>query len=162
MRLPEGVEWGLHCLAVLAFVPPPRCVPARSLAEYHDVPEPYLTKSLQALVRADLVRSVSGPRGGYRLARPPAEITMLDAVVALDGPGPAFRCTEIRQRGPAAGPRRLYRLPCAIHHVMQEADAVWRARLAETSIADIALHVMQSADPSITQKAADWLQEVIR
>jgi Rrf2 family protein len=162
MRLPEGVEWGLHCLAVLAFVPPPACLPARRLAEYHDIPEPYLAKSLQALVRAGLVESVPGARGGYRLAHPPAEITVLDAVLALDGPAPAFRCTEIRQRGPASGPHRLYRLPCAIHAVMQEAEAAWRARLAETSIADIALHVMQSADPTITKKAAVWLQEVLQ
>jgi Rrf2 family protein len=162
MRLPKGVEWGLHCLAVLAFVPPPACLPARRLAEYHEIPEPYLTKSLQALARAGLVESVPGPRGGFRLARPPAEITVLDAVVALDGPGPAFRCSEIRQRGPASGPRQLYGLPCAIHRVMQEAEAAWRARLAETSIADIALHVMQSADPTLTQKAAEWLQEAMR
>jgi Rrf2 family protein len=162
MRLPEGVEWGLHALSVLAFVPPPACLSARRLAEYHEIPEPYLAKSLQALARAGLVESVPGPRGGYRLARPPAEITVLDAVLALDGPTPAFRCTEIRQRGPAAGPRRLYGLPCAIHRVMQEAEDAWRARLAETSIADIALHVMQSVDPSITQKAAEWLQEAIR
>lgn len=162
MRLPEGVEWGLHCLAVLAFVPPPARLPARRLAEYHDIPEPYLVKSLQALARAGLVESVPGPRGGFRLSRPPAEITVLDAVLALDGAGPAFRCTEIRQRGPASGPRDLYRLPCAIHHVMQEAEAAWRARLAETSVADVALHVMQSADPTITMKAAEWLQEAIR
>ena len=162
MRLPEGVEWGVHCLAVLAFVPPPSCLPARRLAEYHEVPEPYLAKSLQALARADLVASVSGPRGGFRLARSPAEITVLDAVLALDGPGPAFRCTEIRQRGPAAGPRDLYRVPCAIHHVMQDAEVAWRARLAETSIADIALHVMRSADPDITRRAAEWLLEAMR
>jgi Rrf2 family protein len=162
MRLPEGVEWGLHCLAVLAFVPSPACLPARRLAEYHDIPEPYLAKALQALVRAGLVESVPGARGGYRLARPPAEITVLDAVLALDGSAPAFRCTEIRQRGPAAGPQRLYRLPCAIHAVMQDAEAAWRARLAETSIADIALHVMQSADPTVTKKAVAWLEEVLR
>jgi Rrf2 family protein len=162
MRLPEGVEWGLHCLAVLAFVPPPACLPARRLAEYHEIPEPYLAKSLQALARAGLVASVPGPRGGFRLALPPAAITVLDAVQALDGTSPAFHCSEIRQRGPAAGPRDLYRLPCAIHHVMQEAEHAWRERLAETSIGDLALHVMQSADPTITQKAATWLQEAIR
>jgi Rrf2 family protein len=162
MRLPEGVEWGIHCLAVLAFVPSPGCLPGRRLAEYHGIPEPYLAKALQALGRAGLVDSVPGARGGYRLARPPAEISVLDAVTALDGAGPAFRCTEIRQRGPASRPRDRYRLPCAIHQVMQDAEEAWRATLAATSVGDLALSVMRNADPEMTRKAAEWLQEAVR
>ena len=56
-------------------------------------------------------RSVQGPRG--RLPPGPARrptITVLDVVEAIDGDEPAFRCTEIRRRGPTAQPASAYRL----------------------------------------------------
>src|ERR1700742_2078001 len=97
-----GVEWALHCCVVLTSVDEP--VPAARLAELHDVSPSYLAKQLQALSRAGLVRSVQGKAGGYVLTRAPERITVLDVVTAIDGPGPAFVCTEIRQRGPLATP----------------------------------------------------------
>ena len=77
-----------------------------------------------------MLETVKGPRGGYRLARPAAEITVLDVVEAIDGDEPAFRCTEIRRRGPTAMPAREYRMPCGIHRVFTRADEAWRAELA--------------------------------
>jgi len=56
---------------------------ADRLAEQTQVPRRYLHTVLQDLVRAELVRSRSGPRGGYALARPPEEITILDVVDAV-------------------------------------------------------------------------------
>ena len=55
---------------------------------------------LKRLVRADLLHAGTGPRGGFRLARDPAEVTVLEIVEAVEGGTPLFRCTEIRQRGP--------------------------------------------------------------
>src|SRR4051795_8446042 len=99
MQLGQGVEWAVHCCTVLAMVPPDRTLPAARLAEYHGVPPAYMAKHLQALAQAGIVESVSGRRGGYRLARPADKISVLDVVVAVEGDRPAFRCTEIRRRG---------------------------------------------------------------
>jgi len=49
MRMSEGVEWGVHCAAVLAALPPLATLPGKALAEFHDVSETYLVKHLQAL-----------------------------------------------------------------------------------------------------------------
>jgi Rrf2 family nitric oxide-sensitive transcriptional repressor len=56
---------------------------ADALAEVTKVPRRYLHKVLQDLVRAELVRSQPGPKGGYTLAQPPAQITILDVVNAV-------------------------------------------------------------------------------
>lgn len=56
---------------------------ADALAERTRVPRRYLHKVLQDLVRADLVHSQSGPKGGYSLAQPPAKLTILDVVNAV-------------------------------------------------------------------------------
>jgi Rrf2 family nitric oxide-sensitive transcriptional repressor len=56
---------------------------ADHLAEQTKVPRRYLHKVLQDLVRAKLVRSQSGPGGGYALARAPEKLTILDVVNAV-------------------------------------------------------------------------------
>jgi Rrf2 family protein len=161
MRLSDGVEWAVHCCVVLAVVPPDRALPAARLAEYHGVPAAYLAKHLQALARAGIVETTKGPRGGYRLARPAAGITILDVVEAVDGDEPAFRCTEIRRRGPAAVSAREYRTACAIHVAMNRADDAWRRELQSTTVADLLRQVARDASPKGLAKAATWLQEVL-
>jgi Rrf2 family protein len=160
MRLSEGVEWGLHCAVVLAVLPADAALPVGRLADFHGVPVAYLAKHLQAMSRAEILVAGKGPRGGYRLARPPGDISVLDVVEALDGEEPAFRCLEIRRRGPTAMPAREYRTMCGIHRVMVDADAAWRARLAQTSIADLAEGVARDASPKALEKFGTWLQEV--
>ena len=161
MRLSEGVEWGLHCAVLLAVLPPDTAIVTGRLAEYHGVPVAYLAKHLKAMSRAGILSAGPGRGGGYRLERPPTDISVLDVVEALDGEDPAFRCLEIRRRGPAAVPAREYRTMCGIHRVMVEADDAWRARLARTSIADLAAGVAQDATPKMIEKFGAWLQEVM-
>jgi len=84
MRLPEGVEWALHCTWLLAVPRDGASLPARRLAEFYGLPEAYLAKLLKALVRAEVLRASSGPRGGYRLARPPESITVAEVVEAVE------------------------------------------------------------------------------
>jgi Rrf2 family protein len=162
MRLSEGVEWGVHCAVVLAIVPPGRCLTAARLAEYHGIPAPYLAKHLQAMTRAGIVESVPGPKGGFRLAKPATEVSVLDVVEAIDGDDPAFRCMEIRRRGPAAMPARYYVNACAVHRVMSRADDAWRAELRATTVQDLLLQVAGDASPEAVRRTATWMQEVLR
>jgi Rrf2 family protein len=162
MRMSDGVEWAAHCCVILAVVPPDGALPAGRLAEYHGVPAAYLAKHLQALARAGIVETTKGPRGGYRLARPASDITMLDVVEAIDGSEPAFRCSEIRRRGPSAVPAREYRAKCAIHAAMDNADGAWRRELRNTTIDDLLRQVSRDASPKGLVKAANWLQEALR
>lgn len=158
----EGVEWGVHCAVLLVAVPPDRTLSTARLAEFHGVPVHYLAKHLQAMTRAGLLESVPGPRGGYRLAAPADEITLLDIVEAIDGREPAFTCTEIRRRGPTAAPASWYRLPCGIHAAMDRADEAWRDQLRRTTLADLARGVLTDVDPRSLAKGATWLREAVR
>ncbi|MCY1140942.1 Rrf2 family transcriptional regulator [Actinoplanes sp. Pm04-4] len=153
MKMSGGVEWALHCAVVLSAAERP--VPAARLAELHDVSGSYLAKQLQALSRAGLIRSAQGHAGGYELARPAAEITVLDVVEAVDGPQPAFTCTEIRQRGPLATPPEECLTPCPIARVMSAADRAWRAALGAVTIGDLSLEVAQGNDAFATLRG--WL-----
>jgi Rrf2 family protein len=162
MKLSQGVEWALHCCTVLALVPSGQTLPAARLAEFHDVPPAYLAKHLQALARAGLISAEPGPRGGYRLARGAHEISVLDVVLAVDGAEPAFRCDEIRKRGPAACGPGAYRQRCVIAQTMTRAEAAWRDELRATSISDLVVQLAETIHPDAARKGVAWFQEVLR
>lgn len=160
MRLSDGVEWVLHCCTVLATMPSDQALPAAKLAELHDVPPAYLAKHLQATTAAGITEAVAGPRGGYRLARPPDAITLLEVVQAVDGSGPAFRCGEIRQRGPVAGPPSSYRGRCGIARAMDRAEEAWRAALSDTTVADLVLDLLATVPADRLAVGAEWVAQV--
>ena len=162
MRLSQGVEWALHSCSVLASLPPSRVLPAAKLAELYEVPGAYLAKHLQALSQAGIVESVPGPKGGYRLARPAADITVLDVVLAVDGVDAAFTCTEIRQCGPGECDPSQYSGACGIARIMWAAEDAWRASLRAHTIADLLGLAMREAPPQKLAATAVWMQEVIR
>jgi len=158
----DGVEWGVHACVLLASLPADAALPAAKIAEYHGVPAAYLAKHLQALAAAGVLATAKGARGGYRLARPPAEITVLEVVEALEGDEPAFHCTEIRRRGPAATPAREYTKACGINRAFVRADAAWRAELAATTVADLFIGVLEDVPRPALEKGARWLREAAR
>src|SRR5258708_3339028 len=161
MRMSDGVEWGVHCATILGALPDGVALSAARLAEYHGVPAPYLAKHLQALTRAGVFVAVPGPGGGYRPPRPAGEGALLGVVEGIDGRQPAFRCTEIRRRGPSAVAPSEYRLPCGIHRAMVRADEVWRDELRTTTIADLLAGVVSDAPPEALDKGVRWLQAVV-
>jgi Rrf2 family protein len=156
VKMSGGVEWGLHCCVLLSGAGEP--VPAATLAEFHDVSPSYLAKQLQLLSRAGLVRSTQGQSGGYLLTRAAAEITVLEVVEAIDGAEPAFRCTEVRQRGPLATPPTGCTAPCSIAAVMGAADHAWRESLRAVSVADLAADVGRTTPAGTLDRARAWLR----
>jgi Rrf2 family protein len=138
----EGVEWVMHSCVNLSWIPG-EAVTAKRLAAFYNLPTAYLNKQLQALTRAGILTSVSGPKGGFQLARDPRDISLLDIVVAIDGPDEAFRCTEILKDGPGADSKADYTKICVISQAMRGAELTYRRELANRSIADIADEVVR-------------------
>ncbi len=157
----DTVEWALHCCTVLGTLPQGQALPAARLAEFHDVPPSYLAKALQATTAAGITESRSGPLGGYRLARPPAEITLLEVVLAVDGADTAFQCREIRRRGPTATDAPgAYRRPCGIARAMWRADDAWRAALSATTVGDLITELVATVPTAQLLRGAEWIQQV--
>ncbi|WP_137129788.1 Rrf2 family transcriptional regulator [Rhizobium sp. FY34] len=157
MKLGDGVEQAIHCVGLLSGLDGDSVLSAAALAEFHGVSTSYLLKHLQALSGAGLLETVPGPKGGYRLAKPPAEISLLDIVLAVEGPQPAFRCAEIRQRGPNPLPGRYFTKPCGINAAMLKAERAYRAELAKTSMADILEGLAAEDDGGIAARGCAFL-----
>lgn len=162
-RLSDGVEAALHCALVLGGLAPGKVLPGKSLAELHGVSETYLLKHLRALAAAGIVDALPGPRGGYRLSRAVEAITMLDIVEAIDGPGPAFVCREIRRRGPGKTTDSCaYKTDCFIKTRMMAAEAVWRDALRAQTLADLLRDGETQIDPRNKQAVADVVDRTQR
>lgn len=158
MKMGEGVEQAIHSVAMLSGLSEGGVLSAAALAEFHGVSTSYLLKHLQSLSGAGILHTVPGPKGGYRLAKPTDKITLLDIVLAVEGPAPAFRCNEIRQRGPNPLPSHLFSKPCGISAVMLKAERVYRAELAKTTIADLGQQVAETDDGSIAARGCAFLE----
>jgi Rrf2 family protein len=159
MKLGDGVEQAIHSVAMLAGLSDGGVLSAAALAEFHGVSTSYLLKHLQALSGAGILETLPGPKGGYRLARKPKSITLLDIVLAVEGAAPAFRCNEIRQRGPNPAPKRYFVRPCGISTAMLRAEQIYRAELARTSMADILSDLMESDDGTIEARGCAFLAQ---
>lgn len=158
MRMSEGVEWTAHACVLLAALPSGIGLPANALAEFHELAPAYMAKHMQALARAGIVQSIRGAGGGYRLARPAAEISLWDILEAIEGEEPAFRCSEIRQQGPCVSPQADFRKPCGINAAFSKAETAWRAELKSVSIADIAGDLARKVTPQRRAMFSQWLE----
>jgi Rrf2 family iron-sulfur cluster assembly transcriptional regulator len=87
MRLSTKARYGLRALCHVAHR---GYASAQVIAEHQAIPSRYLEEIIGELRRAGFVVGKRGPRGGYRLAKPPAEIAVSDVLRALaGGPGSA-------------------------------------------------------------------------
>jgi Rrf2 family protein len=86
MRLSRATGYALHALVHLARQAGKGTVSTRAIAEATGIPVVFLLKALKPCVDRQLLVSVTGPHGGYRLARPAARISVLEVIEAVDGP----------------------------------------------------------------------------
>ena len=81
-------EYGLVSLLELASIHSQGGVlQVAEIAQRQGIPDRDLEQMLTSQRRANILRSIRGPKGGYQLARPPAEIRVADVLGALEGEG---------------------------------------------------------------------------
>ncbi|MEM6575439.1 MAG: SUF system Fe-S cluster assembly regulator, partial [Pseudomonadota bacterium] len=117
---------------------------AAELASETHLEPPTVAKVLKTLTRSDLVQSFRGASGGYRLARSPAEITVAQLIVAMEGPIGMTQCSV--HQGLCST-----EAVCALRgHWQQISRAVYNA-LSEMTLLDM-------TRPSITQQLVPELK----
>jgi Rrf2 family protein len=121
---------GLRALIELATDPERRFAGASSLAPRIGAPPNYLGKLLQALARAGLVESRKGLGGGFRLAREPESIFLLDVVEAIE---PSGRWKECFLGLPTCSDDA----PCALHDHWKKVRDEYHGLLSRVTIAEV-------------------------
>ena len=109
-------------------VPPRR--KAAQIAADTGVPPDFATRVLALLQRHGLLRARAGRQGGYTLARPPSEITVLEVVEAVEGPLHSRECVLRDQLCSADA-------PCLLHDAWSTAREALRRVLGQTTLAGV-------------------------
>ena len=132
MRISTRTEYGIRVLVTLARVEgEDRCLSLTEIARREKLPHAYLEQLVRDLRRAGLVTATRGQAGGYRLARPSAQIAMADAVRALEGPILEMPCAGATDLEHCDRPQ-----PCSVHEVFQRVYESLSLSLGATSLAD--------------------------
>ena len=86
MKMNAMAHYGLIAAAYVAEQADEGRVKASTISAKYGIPIEYLIKILQQMVKADILLSKRGPTGGFILARPAKEITLLEIIESVDGP----------------------------------------------------------------------------
>jgi len=105
-------------------------VRGEDIAKEEDLPQPFLSKILKILSSRNILHSVRGPGGGFRLARPATEISLLDIVEAIDGLTQFEEC--------ALGWKTCQDdNPCPLHDSWKQMRTGLRDYLGRSTVADL-------------------------
>lgn len=94
LRITKQSDYGIVLMTLFAGAEPGRVHSTRDLAAGAHLPLPTVSKILKALARAGLLQSHRGVKGGYRLARDPARISVEEIIRALEGPIALTECID--------------------------------------------------------------------
>ena len=128
LRLTKSADYGLIAMRHLALKS--GSASARDLARAHGIPPQLLAKVLQRLVKAGLLLSQHGIRGGYILARDPRSISALEVIQAIEGPPALTSCTTVR--GPCGQTRS-----CTVREPLRRLGRSLETALDRISLLDL-------------------------
>jgi len=124
------------------------------VAQAQHVSVSYLAKIFQQLVKAGLLRSHRGSKGGYALGRTPAQITLRDVAAVFEGSSPLYECNA-NSKLCHAGPK------CLILATFSEAERKMQEVLEKVSLQDVVNHSardanwIKQAQPALTQTVSE-------
>jgi Rrf2 family protein len=132
MQLTRSADYAVRAMLEIAAQTDSDEARARTheIAERKEIPPALLAKLIPLLVRAGLLASQRGARGGLALARPASEISMLEIVEAIEGPIALNRCTTTPVQCDKVA-------QCAVHPIWQKAQDYMVDLLRSTMLADL-------------------------
>ncbi|MTI10448.1 MULTISPECIES: RrF2 family transcriptional regulator [Curvivirga] len=149
MRLTKKLMFAIEAVLDIAYHAADMPVQSKDIAERQGIPRRYLEQVLQHLVRADVLRGVRGPRGGYRLARERRNITVADIVKVVQGMDGGM--------DPLMDPAGSELGHAVLRPVWQEIEDEAMLRLAKTSVEDLCKRAEEAGIESAHRENFDFM-----
>lgn len=138
MRVTKWGECGILCALHLAKSYGQTTIGAAEIAESQGIDLPYTQQILHRLRKGAIIESTRGPHGGYKLQRPPSQITLRDILYAVEGDTFQIICDHSPLHPTAEHPSRCStRDSCGLHTVWQDLRQAIDKLLEERTLEDI-------------------------
>jgi Rrf2 family protein len=130
MRLTKAGEYAIRCVLYLSAQEEDVVTPRNEIADAMNIPREFLAKIAQQLSRGDIIETIQGPKGGFRLLVPPEQLTLLDVIEIMMG--------EIYLNECAIRPETCSQSSvCAVHTVWVKARTQFRETLRQATFAQL-------------------------
>ena len=127
LRISEAAVLAVHTAALLAGEEG-RVMTTQEVAGFLNASAAHLSKVLQRLSKTGLVTSVRGPKGGFTLAKPARDVTLLEVYEAMDGPLPEREC--LLEAAVCGG-------DCILGDVLKNLGCIVKDHMSRTTLADV-------------------------
>ena len=129
MYVTRKADYAIRCVLHLSR-DPEAVTSVEEISKAMFVPKTFLAKILQSLMKAGLVRSVRGVKGGFQLAKRPKDINLLDVIEAIQGPSAPNLCAVDKRMCQLSG-------GCTVHPVWMKIKEMVEKELRKKTFAEL-------------------------
>ncbi|WP_017548688.1 RrF2 family transcriptional regulator [Salinicoccus carnicancri] len=156
MQMKTGVEQSVYAVLLLNMLPDKAVLHSEVISGQIGASPTYFQKLLRKLVSADLITSVPGVKGGFRLKKDPEDIRVYDIYVAIEGQQSLYSPSGILSD--------VLELEyddrcCVLGELMEEAEESWKAVLKRETIASLAEQVESDRFVNHVTDLKKWVEE---
>lgn len=155
MQMKTGVEQSVYAILMLNMLPDRAVLPGDAISQQLGTSPTYFQKLLRKLVSADLITSVPGVKGGFKLKKKPEEIRIYDIYLAIEGQQSLYSASGILDDMLDLEKEDT---GCLLTDLMGEAESVWKSVLKRETIASLSDGIQTER----YQEKVEFLQELIR
>lgn len=156
MHMKTGVEQSVYALLLLTMLPDKAVLPGEAISQQLGASPTYFHKLLRKLVSSDLITSVPGVKGGFKLKKKPEDIRVFDIYLAIEGQQTLYSSSGIYND--------MLELKkddqcCLLTNLMEEAEASWKAVLKRETIASLSAEFFKEGYDAKITSLENWIQE---
>ncbi|TVX92375.1 RrF2 family transcriptional regulator [Paenibacillus agilis] len=154
MQMKTGVEQSVYAILILNMLPDKAVLPGEAISQQLGASPTYFQKLLRKLVSANLITSVPGVKGGFKLRKKAEDIRIYDIYLAIEGQQSLYSSSGVMH-----GMLDLEEEGCCLlTDLMQEAESSWQTVLKRQTIASLYEEINVGYQPKV-QLLQQWIKE---
>lgn len=155
MQMKTGVEQGVYAILMLTFLPEKAVLPGEVISSQLGGSPTYFQKILRHLVNADLISSVPGKKGGFKLKQQASDIRIYDVYLAIEGKQSLYSSTGLFQDLLNIKDKEVDMLS----NLMDEAEDSWQSILKRETIGSLQEEIMKKCPPKSLEQLRTSIYE---
>lgn len=155
MHMKTGVEQSVYAVLLLNMLPDKAVLPGEAISQQLKASPTYFQKLLRKLVRAGVIASVPGVKGGFKLKKRAEDITVYDIYLAIEG-----RQSLYSSNGILGDLLKLEKEEscCLLTDLMEEAETAWKSIMKRETISSLAEKMNEQRFLMRTDALQQWVQ----